>query len=198
MASRSYLLNGALFILIGLQVQAAVHEINPQGVGRLLLTTVAVWLSLIMIRFVFQTASIAVIRVLDRRPSQRQRRMTYRARIVSSISGFRGAVSLAIALSVPSALNDGTPLRGRDDIVFISAGVIVLTMLVQGPLLPTVVRWARLPEEPEEEELRLAELAVASAAVSAVDELAGQLRISTNVHDRVARDYRSPGLGQRA
>ena len=69
MASRSYLLNGALFILIGLQVQAAVHEINPQGVGRLLLTTVAVWLSLIMIRFVFQTASIAVIRVLDRRPS---------------------------------------------------------------------------------------------------------------------------------
>jgi len=124
--------------------------------------------------------------------------MTYRARIVSSISGFRGAVSLAIALSVPSALNDGTPLRGRDDIEFISAGVIVLTMLVQGPLLPTVVRWARLPEEPEEEELRLAELAVASAAVSAVDELAGQLRISTKVHDRVARDYRSPGLGQRA
>jgi len=65
----SYLLNGTLFVLIGLQVQAAVHEINPQGVGRLLLTTVAVWLSLIMIRFVFQTASIAVIRVLDRRPS---------------------------------------------------------------------------------------------------------------------------------
>ncbi|MGO4807102.1 hypothetical protein AB4089_18490 [Arthrobacter sp. 2MCAF15] len=93
--------------------------------GRLLLSTVAVWLVLIIIRFVFQTVSIAVIRILDRRPSQRHRRMTYRARVVSSIAGFRGAVSLAIALSVPSALNDGSPLPGRDDIIFITAGVIV-------------------------------------------------------------------------
>ena len=80
------------------------HEINPRDMGRLLLSTVAVWLVLIIIRFVFQTVSVAVIRVLDRRPSQRERRMTYRARIVSSLAGFRGAVSLAIALSVPSAL----------------------------------------------------------------------------------------------
>jgi CPA1 family monovalent cation:H+ antiporter len=186
----SYLLNGALFVLIGLQVQAAVHEINPQDVGRLLLTTVAVWLVLIIIRFVFQTVSIAVIRVLDRRPSQRQRRMTYRARVVSSIAGFRGAVSLAIALSVPSALNDGTPLPGREDIIFISAGVIVLTMLVQGPLLPAVVRWAKLPDEPEDGELRLAELAIAAAAAS-VDELAHELGTSAEVHGRVADEYRS-------
>jgi monovalent cation/hydrogen antiporter len=187
----SYLLNGALFVLIGLQVQAAVHEIDPRDVGRLALSTVAVWLALIIIRFVFQTLSIAAIRSLDRRPSQRQRRMSYRARVVSSIAGFRGAVSLAIALSVPSALNDGSPLPGRDDIIFISAGVIVLTMLVQGPLLPAVVRWARLPEEPEEEELRVAELAIASAAVSAVDELAHELGTSSDVHGRLADEYRS-------
>lgn len=64
-------------------------------------------------------------------------------------------------------------------------------MLVQGPLLPTVVRWARLPDEPVEEELRLAELALASAAVSAVDELADELGISTDVRGRVADEYRS-------
>jgi NhaP-type Na+/H+ or K+/H+ antiporter len=140
---------------------------------------------------VFQTVSVAVIRVLDRRPSQRGRRMTYRARIVSSIAGFRGAVSLAIALSVPSELNDGTPLPGRDDIIFISAGVIVLSMLVQGPLLPIVVRWAKLPDEPEEEELRMAELAIASAAVSAVEELAQKLGTSAEIRGRVADEYRS-------
>ncbi|MEY9778084.1 Na+/H+ antiporter [Arthrobacter sp. MW3 TE3886] len=187
----SYLLNGALFVLIGLQVQAAVHEIDPADVGRLLVTTVAVWLVLIIIRFVFQTVSVAIIRILDRRPSQRHRRMTYRARIVSSIAGFRGAVSLAIALSVPLTLDDGTPLPGREDIIFISAGVIVLTMLVQGPLLPAVVRWAKLPDEPEEEELRLAELAIASAAVSAVDELAQELGTSAEVRGRVADECRS-------
>ena len=187
----SYLLNGALFVLIGLQVQAAVHEIDPRDVGRLLLTTVAVWLVLIIIRFVFQTVSIAVIRALDRRPSQRGRRMSYRARVVSSIAGFRGAVSLAIALSVPPVLKDGTPLSGREDIIVISAGVIVLTMLVQGPLLPAVVRWAELPQEPEEEELRLAEQALASAAVSAVDELAHELGTSTEAHARIADEYQS-------
>lgn len=187
----SYLLNGALFVLIGLQVQAAVHEINARDVGRLLLSTAAVWLVLIIIRFVFQTVSITVIRILDRRPSQRQRRMTYRARAVSSIAGFRGAVSLAVALSVPTALKDGTPFPGRNDIIFITAGVIVLTMLVQGPILPAVVRWARLPDEPEEEELRLAELAIASAAVSALDELAHELGTSPTVHSRLSDEYRS-------
>lgn len=187
----SYLLNGALFVLIGLQVQAAMHDIDARDIGRLLLSTVAVWLALIIIRFVFQTISVAVIRVLDRRPSQRGRRMSYRARIVSSIAGFRGAVSLAIALSVPLVLNDGTPLPGRDDVIFISAGVIVLTMLVQGPLLPIVVRWARLPEEPEEEELRLAELAITSAASAAVDELGEELGTSAGVRGRVANEYQT-------
>lgn len=187
----SYLLNGALFVLIGLQVQAAMHEIATRDVGRLLLTTVAVWLTLIVIRFVFQTLSVAIIRVLDRRPTQRGRRMTYRSRIVSSIAGFRGAVSLAIALSVPTALTDGSPLPGRDDIIVITAGVIVLTMLVQGPLLPLVAWWARLPEEPEEEELRLAELALASAAVAAVDELAHELGTTTEIRGRLADEYRS-------
>ena len=191
MAAGSYLLNGALFVLIGLQIQAAMHDIDARDVGRLLLSTVAVWLALIIIRFVFQTVSVAVIRVLDRRPSQRGRRMSYRARIVSSIAGFRGAVSLAIALSVPLALNDGTPLPGRDDVIFISAGVIVLSMLVQGPLLPIVVRWAKLPEEPEEEELYMAELAITSAAVSAVDDLATELGTSAGVRGRVADEYQT-------
>lgn len=187
----SYLLNGALFVLIGIQVQAAAHEIDAGDVGRLLLTTVAVWLALIIIRFAFQTVSVAVIRILDRRPTQQERRMTYRARIVSSIAGFRGAVSLAIALSVPLSLDDGTPLPGREDIIFISAGVIVLTMLVQGPLLPIVVRWAKLPVEPEDEEFRTAELAIATAAASAVEALADELGTSTDIRRRLADEYRA-------
>lgn len=64
-------------------------------------------------------------------------------------------------------------------------------MLVQGPLLPAVVHWAKLPDEPEEEELRLAELAIASAAVSAVDQLAHELGTSAEVRGRIADEYRS-------
>ena len=53
----SYLLNGALFVLIGFEVQAVLRDIDPRDVGRLLLTTVAVWATLIVVRFVFQTVA---------------------------------------------------------------------------------------------------------------------------------------------
>lgn len=186
----SYLLNGSLFVLIGLEVQAVAHEIEPGKVGRLMLVTVAVWLVLLVTRFVFQTTSVMIIRMLDRRPSQRARRTTYRARIVSAVAGFRGAVSLAIALSVPLTTNAGEPLDGRDDIIFVTAGVIVLTLLVQGPLLPAVVRWARLPEDTTvQQELELAERAITGAALTAVKELAKDHGVSEEVGDRLTRDY---------
>ncbi|WP_434992287.1 Na+/H+ antiporter [Arthrobacter sp. Ld5] len=162
----SYLLNGALFVLIGLQVQAIAHEIEARDIGRLLLTTVAVWLTLILVRFTFQTLLVFVIRVLDRRPSQRERRMNYRARVVSAVAGFRGAVSLAIALSVPLIMDNGQSLPGRNDILFITAGVIVLTLLVQGPLLPRIAKWADLPADAAEDEIRLVERALNEAALT--------------------------------
>ena len=46
--------------------------------------------------------------------------MNYRARVAGAIAGIRGAVSLAIALSVPEALDDGSPFPARDDIIFAS------------------------------------------------------------------------------
>jgi Na+/H+ antiporter len=186
----SFLLNGSLFVLVGLEVQAVAHEIDAREIGWLLLVTVAVWLVLLVTRFVFQTASVMTIRVLDRRPSQRARRMTYRARVVSAVAGFRGAVSLAIALSVPLTTTAGDALAGRDEIVFVTAGVIVLTLLVQGPLLPAVVRWARLPDDTSmQQELELAERAITGAALTAVQDLAADHGVSTEVRDRLTRDY---------
>jgi NhaP-type Na+/H+ or K+/H+ antiporter len=186
----SQLLNGSLFVLIGLEVQVVVRDLGIAEVVRLLGVVVAVWVGLLVVRFGFQTLSVSLIRLLDRRPSQRARRMTYRARVVSSFAGFRGAVSLAIALSVPVALENGAPFPGRDDIVFVTTGVIVLTLLVQGPLLPTVVRWARLPEDTGlDDELRLAERALTTTTVTAIPDLADEHGISDEVRDRVSRDY---------
>ena len=186
----SYVLNGALFVLIGLQVQAVAQEIDPRDLGWMISLVVAVWIALLLVRFLFQLTSVYLIRALDRRPSQRARRMTNRARVVSTVAGFRGAVSLAIALSVPTALQNGEPLPGRDVIVFVTAGVIILTLLVQGPLLPVVVRWARLPEDTSaSDELHLAERAITSAAVTALPDLAAEHGVSAEVRDRLKHDY---------
>src|SRR3954447_25845796 len=186
----SQLLNGSLFVLIGLEVQTVIRELGIAAIGRLVGVVVAVWVGLLVVRFGFQTLSVSLIRLLDRRPSQRARRMSYRARVVSAVAGFRGAVSLAIALSVPAALDNGDPFLGRDDIIFVTTGVIVLTLLAQGPLLPAVVRWARLPEDSGlDEELRLAERTLTTTTVTAIPELADEHGISDEVRDRVTRDY---------
>ncbi|MEU2005051.1 Na+/H+ antiporter [Rhodococcus sp. NPDC019627] len=187
----SYVLNGALFVLIGLEAHAVTRNI-PVGDGvRLLGCVVAVWLGLMVIRFVFQTLSVLIIRLLDRRPSQHERRMDYRARVVSAVAGFRGAISLALALSVPTVARDGSPFPVRDEIIIVTAGVIVLTLLVQGPLLPRVAAWARLPEDAAApDELRTTERALLDAALTAAPELSSRLGIGDEVRDRLVAGYR--------
>jgi CPA1 family monovalent cation:H+ antiporter len=98
----------------------------------------------------------------------------------------RGAVSLAIALSVPTSLAAVGGVAGRDEVVFVTAGVILLSLLVQGPLLPAFVRWARIPvDHAADEEYELAERAISGAALAALDDLAAEHGIGQEVRDRV-------------
>ena len=180
-----YLLNGALFVLIGLEVQLVLHEISPSEIGILLLITVAAWLALFVVRYLFQW----MFSPFSRPRSGSSRSLRHRSRVVSTVAGFRGAVSLAIALSVPTVTAGGEPVPGRDAIVFITAGVIVLTLLVQGPLLPVVIRWANLPrDDASVEEYELAERAISGAALAALDELAVEHGVSDRVRDRARRE----------
>ncbi|MFB3980201.1 Na+/H+ antiporter [Microbacterium proteolyticum] len=180
-----YLLNGALFVLIGLEIQLVLHEISPSEIGTLLLITVAAWIVLAVVRSLFQW----LFSPLSRPAGGSTRSVRHRSRVVSTVAGFRGAVSLAIALSVPLTLADGSPVPGRDAVVFITAGVIVLTLLVQGPLLPAVIRWAKLPtDDAAVEEFELAQRAISGAALAALDDLAAEHGISDVVRDRARRE----------
>ncbi|MBT9605973.1 Na+/H+ antiporter [Microbacterium sp.] len=180
-----YLLNGALFVLIGIEVQLVLHEISPSEIGILLLVTVAAWLVLAAVRYLFQW----VFSPFSRPSASASAAMRHRSRMVSTVSGFRGAVSLAIALSVPLTTADGTPVAGREAVVFVTAGVIVLTLLVQGPLLPVVIRWAKLPsDDAAVEEFELAQRAISGAALSALDDLAAEHGVSDDVRDRARRE----------
>lgn len=178
-----FLLNGALFVLIGLEVQYVVHEISAAAIGRLVLLTLAVWVTLLVVRYLFQLLNVLVQRPAGPRPAPGARA---RARVVSMVAGMRGAVSLAIALSVPAAVTEGGAINGRDEIVFVTAGVILLSLLVQGPLLPAIVRWARFPvDHVEDEEYELAERAISGAALAALDDLASEHGVGQEVLDHV-------------
>jgi CPA1 family monovalent cation:H+ antiporter len=185
----TFLLNGALFVLVGLEVQSAVRGLTSTDLGRGLLAVAAVSATVIGARFAWLFTTPYLIRLLDRRPQQRLRRVGARARVVSAFAGFRGAVSLAAALAVPQRVGSGAPFPGRDLIVFVTAGVIVVT-LAQGLLLPGVVRWARLPRDGSvDEERRLAETRATEEALAALPELAAELGTDPQVVDRTRREY---------
>lgn len=180
-----FVLNGALFVLIGLEVQLVVHEISPRQIWGLVLASVAVWATLLVVRYLFQLLSAPFTHPAPGLTFALRNRM----RIVSTFAGFRGAVSLAIAMSVPLTTATGAALPGRSEIVFITAGVIVLGLVIQGPLLPALIRWARYPADTTtQDECDLIERAISGAAVAALDDLAAEHGISDEVRDRTRRD----------
>jgi NhaP-type Na+/H+ or K+/H+ antiporter len=182
-------LNGVLFVLVGLEVQAAARSLTSVDLVRGLLAVVAVSAVVIGVRFGWLFTSPYLIRLLDRRPQQRTRRVGARPRVVLAVSGFRGAVSLALALAVPQALDSGEAFPGRDRIVFVTAGVIVVT-LAQALVLPRVVRWARLPQDTSvERERHLAETQATESALSAIPQLAADRGVDPEVAQRLEREY---------
>lgn len=178
------ILNGALFVLIGIEAQSAIRAVPDTEIADLLLLTFLAWIAIIVIRFVFQMVTVWLIRLLDRRPVQRTRRMSHRARVVSAVAGFRGAVSLAVALSIPATL------PGRAEIIFVATGVVLLTLIVQGIFLPPVVRWARFtPDSSLDDELTKAQYSATAEALRVLPELAERLHVAEEVRERISAEY---------
>jgi monovalent cation/hydrogen antiporter len=90
---------------------------------------------------------------------------------------------------VPEQVASGEPFPNRDMIVFVTGGVIVLTLL-QGLVLPGIVRWARLPRDTAvENERRLAETRATEEALHAMPRLAADLGTDPEVIDRLHREF---------
>lgn len=185
----TYLLNGALFVLVGLGVQSSIRGLTSTDLSRALFAMGIISAVVIGVRFAWMFTMPYVIRALDRRPQQRLRRVGARGRTVSAVAGFRGAVSLAAALAIPQTVASGEPFPGRDLIVFVTAGVIAVTLL-QGLVLPGVVRWARLPRDTTvADELRLAQIEATEAALAALPDVAAGLGTDPEVVERTRREY---------
>ncbi|MGN8246109.1 Na+/H+ antiporter [Cellulomonas soli] len=186
----TYLLNAALFVLVGLEVQSAVRNLSTTDIGSALVVVVVVWMVILAVRLAFLFSTAYAIRLLDRRPSQRLRRVSNRARVVSTVAGFRGAVSLAAALAVPTVVEGGAPFPSRDLVVFVTAGVVTLSLVVQGVLLPRVARWARFPVDTSADDERvLAEQVATRVALDALPGVARSLGTDPGVVERTLREY---------
>ncbi|MGW3981902.1 Na+/H+ antiporter [Streptomyces mirabilis] len=186
----TFIINGALFVLVGVELQYAVRNLSRSDLQDALIAVGVVCAVLVAVRFAFLFSSAYLIRAIDRRPQQRQLRISHRLRVVSGLAGFRGAVSLAVALSVPQTLDSGEPFPDRSFIVFVTSGVILVTLVVQGLLLPGTVRWARLPRDTSvDEEQVLAETTATEEAIKAMPQLAADLDTDPKVVEWLRQEY---------
>ncbi|QIQ06177.1 Na+/H+ antiporter [Streptomyces liangshanensis] len=188
----TFLLNGSLFVLVGLQLPDVIGSLPTLGHGDTVALAAAVTGAVIVTRLAYLYTTPYLIRAVDRRPQQRARRIGARQRMPVAWGGVRGGVSLAAALAVPILASDGTRLADRDVIVFVTAVVIVATLLLQGQTLPAVIRWSRLPPDPTEagEEL-LARQEMTAGALEALRERAAWCGATPEVERRLAAELGS-------
>jgi monovalent cation/hydrogen antiporter len=188
----TFLINGSLWVFVGVQMPHAVRGIAgvDGGLGHAALLALAVTGVIIVSRFAGAEAVTVMLRTVDRRAVQRTRRVDWRQRMVSNWAGFRGAVSLAAALAVPLTTHSGAPFPDRNLIVFVVCVVILVTVVVQGSTLSDVVRWARMPEDASHaDELQLARCRGTQAALEALPVVAGELGVSDDLLRRLRKEY---------
>ncbi len=184
-----FILNATLFILIGLQLPVIMEGLDGYTTGELAGYAALVCATVIAARFVFTFTMPYVVRALDRRPGQLERRVGARPRIVSAWSGMRGAVSLAAALALPLETDAGAPLPERDLILFITFALILVTVVGQGLTLPYLIRFLGVQEDgsaEEAEEMR-ARWISSRAALERLEELAVEEWTLDDTVDRLRR-----------
>jgi monovalent cation/hydrogen antiporter len=160
-----FVLNGLIFILIGLQLPGIVANLAAWPVAVLIGLGAAVSAAAIVIRFVWVFATD--LRRVFSRPE------AWREDVVVSWAGMRGVVSLAAALALPLTDASGAPFPERDLLIFLTVCVILVTLVGQGLSLPLLLRALRLGGDDDEfhEEVYARE-AAAQAARERVETLA--------------------------
>ncbi len=194
-----YLLEGLVFLVTGLQMRTLLDRAGPvlfQNSIFAVFLTVAV---VIAARFMWIYPAAHIPRWLSPLLARRDPVPPWSWLFTLAFVGVRGVVSLAAALAIPLTTATGTPFPFRDLILIVTFGVIIVTLVVQGLALPSVVRWLGLasPAAHERESERKAELAARAEALrmaqSRLERLAAEGNIAPEVLAllRNRHDYRA-------
>ena len=139
--SLTFVLNGLVFVLIGLQLPAILAAIRGYSLPALLTDGLVFSVLLIVLRLVWTFPGAGISYFLRTRLAhQNEKPPGLREIFVVGWTGMRGVVSLAAAIALPAVLADGNPFPQRNLIVFLTFCVIVVTLVLQGITLPHLVR----------------------------------------------------------
>ena len=142
----TFLLEGVVFLLVGLQLRTIGGSIET-GVGTTVKVAAIVFGVLVAVRFVWMYPATYLARLVPGIRA-REERPPVAVPTVIAWAGMRGVVTLAAAQTLPPvSVRDGVPEYPRDLFIFVAFTIIVLTLLVQGTTLPLLARRLNVRED---------------------------------------------------
>ncbi len=187
-----FLLNGLVFILIGLQLPSIVKGLESGTITSAIFYAVVISLLTIVIRIIWVFPGAYLPRKLFRSIRTTEPRPSEKMVFLVAWSGMRGVVSLASALAIPLTLGDGTAFPHRNLLLFITFVVILVTLVFQGLSLPWLIRKLKIeePDSETEEEVELAiRLQMADAALDHLNENYANEIKNIEAYQRVKEKY---------
>jgi CPA1 family monovalent cation:H+ antiporter len=187
-----FLLNGFVFILIGLELPEVLATLSGQSlsVQRLVWYALLISLAVILIRILWVFPATYLPRLVFKGIRRRDPYPPWQHVTIVAWTGMRGVVSLAAALAVPLTLRNGSPFPARALILFLAFVVILATLVVQGLSLPLLIRWLRIQDDRSmEREERDARLKANQAALAKLNELAERDPAKAEALQRLRVEY---------
>ncbi len=182
-----YLIEGFLFLLTGFQMRLLLEKSKAFPLDDILSATALVAVIIIVARFAWVYPATYLPRLINPRLRARDPMPSWRTVFVIAFTGVRGAVSLAAALALPFALPNGEDFPYRDLILFVSFGVIFITLVGLGLGLPPVVRWLGVAQAGRDEHIAEHESEIAArrealdAALKSLDAITDDRELSDEV-----------------
>lgn len=183
-----FILNGLIFILIGLQLPMILAETEGHTMWELIGYGALISVATILLRIIWVFPGAYLPRWLFKSIRQREADFSPRYTTVIAWSGMRGVVSLAAALALPLVIND-KPFPNRETIIFITFCVIFATLVLQGLTLPTLIKVLKLkPDGKDEKEEQAARLKLAASVIEHIEENYS-LSLSDSVLSQIKAKY---------
>ena len=174
-----YLVEGLLFLLTGFQLRLLYEKSKAFPLHDILLVTALVIAIIVIARFAWVFPATYLPRWLSRRLRERDPAPPWQSTFIIGFTGVRGTVSLAAALALPLTLSTGEAFPERDLILFVSFGVIFVTLIGLGLTLPPLVHWLGVTETGRAEHVADHQQEIA-ARRNALDEALRQLDAITD------------------
>jgi monovalent cation/hydrogen antiporter len=207
----AFVLNGIVFILIGLEFPVVIKnlgsDLTPAITYSLIITAV-----LIVARYLCTYGATVITMLMSHIITVADPHPGWKAPALFGWTGMRGVVSLAAALSIPLTLSSGQPFPNRDMILFITFTVILVTLVLQGLTLSTIVKWVNMPDPdlviPMEQQRQLVRKKLAHLSLKILDDdyseyainnkMVKGLKMRYNADMELLQDWNKDGNEERA